>query len=138
MIIFAAALVLISSSTSVECVAPTKGELEEIRATFKTKLLDNESARFAEVCKYTQTRGRKVPTVTFCGLMNAKNAYGAYTGFTPFHSTPQTGGAGTAQDPSDPPCVPDLGYCLGCMLPEKSLKECFAIRIKAIQAGCPE
>lgn len=130
--LLAAGLVLLSFAARADCIQPTDAEMDQIRHTFKTDLLDNESARFSDVCKVTLMQGKSAPLTAYCGLINAKNSYGAYVGFEPFYSIPQTNGAGMAHDRKDLPGVPSLGYCLSCMPPEKTADECFKIRLNAI------
>lgn len=123
---------LFSVSARADCIPPTEAEIDQIRETFKTDLLDNESARFSDVCKVTLMQGKLAPLTAYCGLINARNSYGAYVGFKPFYSIPRTNGAGFAYDRKDFPNVPSLGYCLSCMPPEKPIDECFQIIRDAI------
>lgn len=116
-----------------DCIKPTPDEEAAIRHAFRTILLDNESARFSDTCKFVRTRERKEPTTTFCGLINAKNSYGAYSGFREYYSIPETDGAGFLQEEDDLSGVPSLGYCLACFDPEPTIHECFDIRLNAIK-----
>lgn len=118
------------------CVPASENEIQQVRETFKLELFDSDSAKFADVCKRTLTKGRKKPTVTYCGLVNAKNRYGAYVGFSEFYSVPQTGGAGFAEDNSSPGIKKlNWAYCATCMMPEKSVDECFELARKSIRSN---
>ncbi|CAN7617908.1 hypothetical protein LJR235_004583 [Pararhizobium sp. LjRoot235] len=117
-----------SAHAETTCVPATGTEIEQVRETFKLELFDSDSAKFANVCKRTLRKERKKPIVAYCGLLNAKNRYGAYVGFSEFWSVPQTGGAGFAVEDLGPGFKKlDFGYCLTCMMPEKSTHECLEL-----------
>ena len=70
---FAGGAVMAQSAPPVRDATTT--EIEAIRAGMESRLLDAQSARFANV---------KIKAEHMCGMVNAKNRMGAYVGYKPF------------------------------------------------------
>jgi len=70
----------------VEVIETSEQQLEAAKETLKKSLKDPYSAVIEEI--YAVQIDGKEGSISYCGLVNAKNSYGGYTGIKPFRITP--------------------------------------------------
>lgn len=109
-----------------DCIQAEQTEIDEVRRAFELDLVDAQSARFQQVCKF-QFKEKDTDVVAYCGLLNSKNRMGAYVGYQPFYwrlGTKKGEVASAAMSPGERGTF-QIFYCMSCNTPSKGFDSCF-------------